>query len=145
MRIEWLRRSILDLFIKNRTTQPFDAHRLFGQDVFDMLGKQPAHRRHQLASRSSASPTIIEVSPKNRICPSESSIRRRKVSRQVSGARKGSNPSITSTRAKAMSSVVPMAHYFLAPALPAASLRYLKKSEFGSSSSRSDLERKLDL
>src|SRR5271154_4320639 len=110
-----------------------------------MFGEQPAHGGHQLANNSSASPTIIEVRPKKRIWPSESSIRRRKVSRQTSGARKGSNPSITRTRAKAMRSVVPMAHYFLAPALPAASLRYLKKSEFGSSSSRSDLERKLNL
>jgi len=66
----------------------------------------------------------MELNPKKRICPSESCIRRRKVSRQALGARNGNKPPITSIRAKAISRVVPIAHHFFAAgALPVASRR----------------------
>src|SRR5450432_1230587 len=45
----------------------------------------------------------IATSPIKRSCPSESSVRRRKASRQVRGAISGSRPSITNTRAHAAS------------------------------------------
>ena len=69
-------------------------------------------------------PKIIDVRPKNRICPSESCIRRWKVSRQSLGARNGSSPSTTSIRANAMSSVVSIGRHFRPPPdFPAESLR----------------------
>lgn len=95
-----------------------------------------------------------------RIWPSLISVRRLKVSRQRLGTRNGSTPSITSISAIAVMSVLltplpgarapasdslalaPAPRYF--PALPP-DLRYLKKSELGSSTSTSFLFLKLCL
>ena len=78
-----------------------------------------------------------------RICPSLISVNRRKVSRHSAGTRNGSTPSITSISANAVSSVLlKTAGYFAA--LPP-DFRYLKNSEFGSSTSTSLLLRKLCL
>ncbi len=93
----------------------------------------------------------------NRNCPSLNSVMRRKVSRHTAGSRKGSAPSSTSIRAKAANKVSLMpqpvrltgepgdresTRDHLPPVLPP-DLKYLKNSEFGSSTSTSFLFLKL--
>src|SRR5688572_24685918 len=51
----------------------------------------------------------MEVSPMKRSCPSDISVRRRNVSRQMAGSRNGSTPSIISISAKAVSRIFPIA------------------------------------
>lgn len=89
----------------------------------------------------------IDVSPMNRSWPSESSISLRNVSRHTAGIRNGSSPSSTSKSASAANSVslTPLprrADQRPGQRLPAPFM-CLKKSALGSSSSTSDLFRKL--
>ena len=90
----------------------------------------------------------MDPSPMKRIWPSDISVTRRKVSRHRPGATNGNMPSITSIRAKAVSSVlitvgpqVQPLRYFCGLLF----LRYLKNSELGSSTSTSLLFLKLCL
>jgi hypothetical protein len=106
---------------------------------------------------SRRSPATIELSPTKRICPSLISVRRLKVSRQRWGTRNGSTPSITSISATAVNKVLPTGAYCVKrhvrfraargattyfPPLPP-DLKYLKNSEFGSSTITSFLLLKL--
>lgn len=101
----------------------------------------------QRISMSSSTPASIEVKPMKRNCPSDNSVTRRKVSRHTVGATNGRMPSITSIRARAVNSELPTMHdlpqnaaaYFCGLLF----LKYLKNSEFGSSTITSPLLRKL--
>ena len=72
----------------------------------------------------------MEVRPMKRICPSVIEMTRVNISRQIRGPINGSSPSTISISAKAMNNILPMTCYF--EPLPGL-LKYLKKSEFGSS------------
>jgi hypothetical protein len=91
-------------------------------------------------------PASMEPSPIKRICPSDISVTRRKVSRHKPGATNGNTPSITSISANAVSSVLTTTVPIVQPARYFCGLlflKYLKNSELGSSTSTSLLFLKL--
>jgi hypothetical protein len=103
----------------------------------------PPHR----TNTSMTTPASIDARPIKRNWPSDISVTRRKVSRHNAGATKGKTPSITSISARAVSNEVATtgtrlrnpAAYFCGLLF----LRYLKNSEFGSSTMTSLLFLKL--
>ena len=108
---------------------------------------RPAAIPHHTNRVSKTRPQSIEPRPMKRNWPSDISVTRRKVSRHSAGATNGRMPSITSINANAASNVLTTARARLrnlaAYFCDLLFLKYLKNSEFGSSTSTSLLLLKL--
>src|SRR5262249_31917472 len=97
--------------VEDAAPQAFDAQRLDRQDVFDVLGQQPASHDGapcgQLRANRTriARPTSTRTSPKKRSWPSARLDTWRTTARQRAGASSSGAPSITSTRANAVQKI----------------------------------------
>ncbi len=83
--------AVTGKFVEQAAPQSLDTRRIAWQDVFDRFRQKPAPvcHRDQRNSVSRTTPTSIEDRPMKRICPSLSSVTRRKVSRQTARRQKG--------------------------------------------------------